>query len=364
MKRYGNLYEKAFSDEQIMLSILSASKTKRKNREVQIVLKDPEPFIKQIKENPHITGKYREKIHIDESSNKERLLEIPPFFPDQVIQHCLIDSAGWVMERQFLPECCCSIIQRGALYASRLVRENIRRKMKYYVKFDIHHFFQSIDHDILKRMLRKLYKDKRLLASFDEIIDSNKNGIPIGNYTSQDFANLYLTGLDRYIKQTLKIKGYVRYMDDFVIMGRNKRELKKAIPLILDYVKDKLHLETHYHEHYENIRDHPLDLCGFRHGRERVIMRKRIWRRARRCLLRQHRHISKARARRLMSYLGYLKYSDSHKIINDNYSVIMASKRSLQSKKNKNKRSKRKWKNKQQNTSCSVQEVITSLQVL
>lgn len=94
----------------------------------------------------------------------------------------------------------------------------------YCLKFDIKKFYPSINHRILKRIIRRKIKDKTLLKILDEIIDS-ANGVPIGNYLSQYFANLYLTPFDRYCKSTLKCKFYYRYADDIVILSNDKQWL-------------------------------------------------------------------------------------------------------------------------------------------
>ena len=97
----------------------------------------------------------------------------------------------------------------------------------YAIKADIHHYFQSITHEILKAEIRKVIKDKKALVLIDRIIDHNGQmpdgiGIPVGNLTSQLFANIYLNKLDQYIKHTLGVNEFERYMDDFIILNPDK----------------------------------------------------------------------------------------------------------------------------------------------
>jgi len=105
------------------------------------------------------------------------------------------------------------------------------RRFQYYLKCDIRKFFESVDHGILKSQLRRIIKDDKLLTLLDLIIDHSVpgaplgKGIPIGNLTSQHFANFYLGELDHFIKDKLRIKGYVRYMDDFISFSNSKEEL-------------------------------------------------------------------------------------------------------------------------------------------
>lgn len=320
MKRIGNLYEDVVSYDNIRKAMLDASKTKRSQKRVQEVLRNSDFYAAIIRDNFHISGIYKEKVHIDESSGKTRILEIPPYFPDQIIHHALVDVTYPYIRKKYINQTCCSVKGRGTLYASMIVRKYIRSGARYFVKFDIKKYFPNIDHEILKELLRKIIKDKKVLELYDEIIDSVRCGIPIGNYTSQPLANLYLTPLDRFIKETLKVRYYVRYMDDFIIMGENKKKLCRLIEPIKEYIRDNLKLKTHDNEHVDTIsyldkkgkrHGSPIDFCGFRHYADHSTIRRRIYKRLRRSLLRQSARPSVQRAKRLMCYYGYLKHSDS-----------------------------------------------------
>lgn len=119
------------------------------------------------------------------------------------------------------------------------------RSNRYFVKIDFRKYFDSIDHTILKILLNKIIKDTQLLLIFNKIIDSydiNGKGIPIGNLTSQYFANYYLSGLDHCMKEVIKIRCYVRYMDDVVILGRSKDEIKTFMSEYIDFASNKLEL--------------------------------------------------------------------------------------------------------------------------
>jgi hypothetical protein len=164
----------------------------------------------------------------------------------------------------------------------------------------------------------KIFKDRKVVDCYSEIIHSVPNGIPIGNYTSQSLANLYLTPLDRYVKETLKADYYVRYMDDFIIMGASKRKLKNMIIPIKSFVSEKLNLRTHDNEKVQQIayRNHgsPIDFCGYRHYSDHTTIRRRIWKRLRRALTREEKSRSPERAKRISCYIGYMKHSDSRNI--------------------------------------------------
>jgi len=318
-KNTSNLYEKVVSLDNIDSAIDEASRTKKNHRVVKNVYKMRNQVCKDISSNFHITGKYHVKERADVSSGKIRTLTIPPFYPDQIVQHALTRVCEPFIIRRLMPECCCSIKGRGTLYASMLVRKAIRSGDRYFVKFDIHHYFQSIDHQVMIGLLGKVFKDRRIIASYTEIINSVAEGIPIGNYTSQSLANLYLTPLDRYIKETLKAPHYVRYMDDFIIMGTSKRKLEAMIDPIKKFIHKKLNLSTHDSEKTIRIaykgKGSPIDFCGYRHYSDHITIRKRVWKRLRRALMREEKNKSQRRAKRIACYLGYLRHSNSRDIL-------------------------------------------------
>ncbi|MBI5180046.1 MAG: RNA-directed DNA polymerase, partial [Nitrospirae bacterium] len=118
------------------------------------------------------------------------------------------------------------------------------------LKCDIHHYFASIDHEILKAILCRKIGDWKLLRLLDSLIDTHKEngtkGIPIGNLTSQLFANIYLSPLDHFIKEQMRQRHYIRYMDDFVILGQDKRYLWKVLDDVRTYLAVYLKLELNH----------------------------------------------------------------------------------------------------------------------
>lgn len=107
---------------------------------------------------------------------------------------------------------------------------------------DIKKFYPSINHAVLKRILKKKIKDKKLLKLLGEVIDS-ADGVPIGNYLSQFFANLYMAYFDHWVKEELKVKYYYRYADDIVILSDNKNQLRSWLVAIKLYLTHELQLK-------------------------------------------------------------------------------------------------------------------------
>lgn len=315
MKRYGNIYEKVIDLTNIEMAFqesLNNSK-KKKRKDIQHKLENIEYYAKKIQSNFHISGMYTTKTLIDRNSGKIRELLVPKYYPDQIIHHALTRQTLPYINKKIMHECCCSIKKRGTLYGSNLVRKALRHKgVKYYAQFDIKKYFPNINRDILLSQIEDIFKDKKIVELYKEIIYSVPKGIPIGNYTSQSLSNLYLTPLDRYIKQELRIKYYVRYADDFVIIGKNKRKLEKAIPLIINFLKSKLLLEVHENVIIYSVFEKPIDFCGYKHYKEFTTIRKRNWKKTRRMLIRK---ATLHRAYRLMAYFGYILHSNSYNII-------------------------------------------------
>lgn len=222
-----------------------------------------------------------------------------------------------------------SVPDRGGLAGKKVIEKWIKhdaRNCKYVLKMDIKHFFDSIPHDILKRKLGKIIRDKRFLAILFEVIDETEVGLPLGFYTSQWLANWYLQGLDHFIKENLGAVHYIRYMDDMVIFGPNKRKLHRMRVEIDNYLKNELGLEmkgnwqVYRFDHYDAKKGkrvgRDLDFMGFRFFRDRTIMRKSIMfkctRKARR--MTKKTHINVYDARQMLSYLGWLDYTATYNV--------------------------------------------------
>ena len=164
----------------------------------------------------------------------------------------------------------------GKLYTDlKKVLRNDSEGTKYCLKMDIHHFYPSINHKKLEKIIRKKLKDPLFLELLDEIIES-ADGVPIGNYLSQFFANLCLTYFDHWIKETLHVKYYFRYCDDMVILCNSKEELAELRVKIQDYLRNELDLELNKNRQVFPVEDRGIDYCGFVFKHNHILIRSSI----------------------------------------------------------------------------------------
>lgn len=183
---------------------------------------------------------------------------------------------------------------------------------------DVRKFYPSINKDRLKEKFRRIIKDENCLWLINKIIDSNDKGIPLGNYTSGFFSNYYLTDLDNFIKGNLKIKYYVRYVDDLVILHSNKKYLREVLSKISMFLSNE-DLVLKYNYQIFNLKYRDIDFLGYRFFRDKTILRKRnMFRISRRVKSISKRSvISFKDASAVISYYGWIINSDSYNFYNN-----------------------------------------------
>lgn len=215
--------------------------------------------------------------------------------------------------------CCASVKNRGVHYAIRYIKKILvrdRKNTKYCLQLDIKKFYQSIDKNILKDKLRYIIKDRQTLILLDTIIDSCEDeGLPIGNFTSQHFANFFLQNLDHYIKEKLKVKYYIRYMDDLLLFGANKKKLHIIKNNIIEYLKkEKLEVKNNWKLFKTDSR--PVDFIGFRFYRGHTTLRRGNFLRSKRRIKRisKKKILSYKDASAVISYYGIMKHTNSFKM--------------------------------------------------
>ena len=186
---------------------------------------------------------------------------------------------------------------------------------QYCLKLDIRKFYPSIDHEILYSIIQKKIKDKWLLTLLKEIIDSAE-GVPIGNYLSQFFANLYLTYFDHWIKEEVKCKYYYRYADDIVILDSDKSRLRNILIAIKFYFHNILKLQLKPNYQVFPIEKRGIDFVGYIFRHKYILLRKSIKTKMLRLVnLYLNKKISKLTFEsRMTSYRGWLKFCNSKHI--------------------------------------------------
>ncbi len=312
MKRYGWLYEKAFSKENIKLGIINASKGKKKRRIVRKVLANIDYYTDEIynmawtfsyKPNPYIKS-----IIKDPSSGKMREICKPQFYPDHCIHWCIYLVLYPILSKRLISKTYSSLKCRGQIYGQKKIKKQLKNKTKtkYYLKVDIRKFYPSINTSKLEVMLERKIKDIKLLKLIHEILKQEK-GLPIGMILSQLFANYYITDIDYMFNS----KFYNRYADDVVIFGSNKRKLHKQRVYLQECLdKKSLTLKSNY-QVYKTDKE-MLDYMGFRFNHDKVIMRRKIMINSNRDILKWKRNKTYKTACSIISHMGYIKHSNSY----------------------------------------------------
>lgn len=339
MKSYNHLFEIATSDDIIIASLNGASKGKRDRPEVERILKNPQKYIKKFKEWL-IKGEYipvqHKAVEINDGVlNKKRTVIQPYFYPEQIAQHVVVRTLQPIFLKGMYEYSCGSIPGRGVHYGKKYLERFIKHnkaEIKYALKLDIHHFYQSVNIDLLKSKLRDTIHDEKMLKLIYFVLDSNiaefrgeiiQGGLPIGFYTSQWFANWFLQPFDHFIKEELRVKCYVRYMDDIVIFGRNKKELHNHLERIKQYL-ETLDLEVKanyqvfrfdYIDKNGKRRGRPIDFMGFKFYRDKTTIRAKIFlraiRKARR--MKQKAKVTWYDSCQILSYIGWFKNTNTYR---------------------------------------------------
>lgn len=297
--RVGNLYENIIKDSNIRRAHFNAKQDKSFYSAVIYTENHLDERMSEIQKilanHTYKVSPYNTSIIFDK--NKKRILYKLPYYPDRIIQWAIMLQMEPVFMKTFSDFSCASVKGRGSKKASDMVRKWLciyPEETKYCLKLDVKKFYPSIDHEILKHLLRRKFKDKDLLLELDKIIDSiddcdvskldipkselkyytqKGKGLPVGSYLSQYLANYYLTFFDHWLKEELHCKFVVRYMDDIIIFGKTKEELWEKFYRIKDYLQDlKLEVKSNYQVFPVDARG--VDFVGYRHFRGYTLMRK------------------------------------------------------------------------------------------
>ena len=336
MKRVGNLYAKIISIENLRLADEKARRGKLNTYGVRVHDRNREANIMRLHEalltKTYHTSDY-EIFKVYEP--KERIIYRLPYYPDRIVHHAIMNVLEPIFVSVFTHNTYSCIKERGIEGCARRV-DNIIRKYDgrplYCLKIDIRKFYPSIDHDVLKRIVRLKIKDKDLLWLLDEIIDSAP-GLPIGNYLSQYLANLMLTYFMHWVNERLHVEigkadpfDATEYADDIPFFADNKADLHNAFEAVRRYLSERLHLtvkanyqifpiaENRYDRH-----GRALDYVGYKFYRNQKFLRKSIKKNLCRTVARLNRRQPEPPYKEfkmaVAPWIGWAKHSNSRNLL-------------------------------------------------
>lgn len=255
---------------------------------------------------------------------------------DRVVHHLLYTLLYKLFDSTFIYDSYSCRLDKGTHKGVKRLEKFTRQVSKNYtrscwaLKCDVKKFFASIDHEILLSLLKKRIKDNNVFWLLDQVIESfcicspnsyshlssgsmeGGKGIPLGNLTSQIFANIYLNELDQFVKQKLRIKHYLRYADDFIILSSDRKEVCKHTGILEKFLQKNLSLELHPKKIILRKLEWGIDFLGYivlpHYVLPRTKTRKRIFKKF------KEKIESASFNQSLQSYLGYFKHAKSYKL--------------------------------------------------
>lgn len=339
MKRHGNLWPQVISFESLLHAAEQARKGKRFRPAVAAFHFSQERALWKLHEElaaqTYRPGEYR-SFYIYEP--KKRQISAAPY-RDRVVHHALVNVLEPIYERTFIHDSYACRKGKGTHAGVKRCQEFAQR-YRYVLKADVQKFFPSLDHEILKSLVARKIKDPDVLWLVSQIIDGSnpqeeilnyfpgddlftpnerRRGIPIGNQTSQFFANVYLDPLDHFIKDRLGIKGYVRYVDDFLVFAADKHFLADVRDQISDFLI-RLRLRLHPAKSVTFPVKEGIRFLGYRvFPTHRLLPRENVWRFLRRVRGMQEDYAAgrvdfAAIYQRLMSWNGHAQQANTYRL--------------------------------------------------
>lgn len=306
MKRVGNLYNKIISVENLELADKKARKGKHNKIEIINHDKNRKQNIIELhnilKSEQFKTSKYSVFYKREPKLRKIHRL---PYYPDRILHHAIMNILEPIFVSTFVADTYNCIKGRGIIKAHENLRKCLkdRENTKFCLKFDIKKFYENIDLEILKSLLRRKFKDKQLLNLLDEIITS-LDEVPLGNYLSQYFSNFYLTYFDHWVKEILKVKYYFRYCDDICILSNDKKHLWKIFRKIKNYLEINLKLNIKSNYQVFPVSSRGIDFLGYKFFHTHILLRKSIKQKMKRTIS----------FRNLHSYKGWTKWCNARNL--------------------------------------------------
>lgn len=320
-------FEKIISIENLLLAwkeFLSGKKSKKDVQEFQLHFMDHLLSLHQDLKNK--TYKHGGYYAFNISDPKPRNIH-KATVRDRLLHHAVYRILYPYFDSKFIHDSYSCRINKGTHKAINRFRDFSRKVSKnntrtcYILKCDIRKFFANIDHQILKEILKKHTQDKDILWLLGQVIDSfsskhisamayMRKGLPLGNLTSQLLVNIYMNEFDQFVKRELKVKYYIRYADDFVLLSENKNELLLNLSYMRGYLQEKLKLEMHPDKVYIKTLASGVDFLGWVNFPHHRVLRTTTKNR----MLRNLQQNPKEESRQ--SYLGMLQWGNTKKLKN------------------------------------------------
>lgn len=245
MKRAGNLYERIAEPENLRLAFIKSIRGKGDKADVIAYTTNLDANMRSLREQ--LLAEQLDVGHyhfFTVHDPKERVI-CAASFPERVLHHAIMNVCEPVLERYAIHDSYACRTGKGMHTALLRAQEFIRRYV-WYLKLDIRQYFASINHETVMALLERHIKDKAVLRLIRTVLDTYcvkpGRGLPIGNLLSQHLANFYLGHLDHYIKEIIRVRGYVRYMDDFVLWADEKNALKAHLEATRSFLLSELNL--------------------------------------------------------------------------------------------------------------------------
>lgn len=305
MKKKRNLYEQIIDMDNLRLAEQKASKGKSRQHGVKQYMKNQEANLWELHlelyHKTYVTSPYT--VFLVFEPKKRMIYRLP--FRDRIVHHAIMNIMEAIWVSLFTADTYSCIKGRGVHSAGVKIREALKNEpeTRYCLKLDITKFYPSVDHRILKQIIRMKVKDQDLLQLLDGIIDSAE-GLPIGNYLSQYLANLYLTYFDHWLKEVMKVKNYFRYCDDMVIFSGSKSYLHQILADIRLYLEIELKLTVKGNYQIFPVAKRGVDFLGYRFFHTHTLLRKSIKKNFARAVARRK---SKAT---IDAYMGWAKHAN------------------------------------------------------
>ena len=315
MKRHGYLFDKFVSMENLDLAERKARRGKGARHEVRRFLPHRKQRLSELKtmleSGGYTTSEHRWKKVYDP---KERTIGVLPYYPDLIVQYALLNILEPIFMRQMISDTYSCIKGRGIHACAKKVISHLRKHPEdtvYALQIDVSKFYPNINHTVLEDKLRRIIKDRRILAILFNIIESEP-GLVIGDHIASWMANIYLSGFDHRVKEVMRVRHYFRYADDILVLAGDKGYLWEVLSFMERELK-AVGLQIKHNMKVFPVDAQGIDFIGYRFFHTHTLLRKRI----KKHLMRKVKTIGKEKPafdvarQELAGHWGWLKHCNS-----------------------------------------------------